>query len=462
MQYQIRIAGKFYQQLVEHLFPADGKEAVAFLLCGRHKTDEISILLSHQLLLMPYEECIRTENRITWRTERIIPLLEAVEKRNFAILKIHSHPGGYDQFSATDDQSDEAFFKTVFNWSETEDVHGSVVFLPDGQILARYFGPELKANSFDRISVTGDEIKVLTSRQRSLDDFAQRTIQAFGDKTYEMLKDLKVGVVGCSGTGSITIEQLCRLGIGSFVIADPKKVEVRNLNRIPNSKRSDAKAGRYKVDILKSAIEAAGLGNGVKAYPVNLFESKDLLLDLITCDVIFGCMDSAEGRHLLNLLTNFYLIPYFDMGVKLNADGQGGIAGIAGSVHYLQPGLSSLLTRRVYNEQRLFEEGLLREDPEEFEKRRILGYVRNANVDRPAVISINMLISSMAVTEFLNRIHPFRDDQSENYARIMIDYAANCILNDAEFAFEADSIAAKYTGRGDCEPFLRMPEFSKK
>jgi hypothetical protein len=276
-----------------------------------------------------------------------------------------------------------------------------------------------------------------------------------------LLKELKVGVIGCSGTGSVTIEQLYRLGVSELVLVDPDVVETKNLNRILNTRRKDCYPPKFKVDVLTEAIREADLGTKVRVYPVNLYNSRAALLDLICCDIVIGCVDTAEGRHLLNQLSNFYLIPFIDMGVKLQADGQGGIAGIAGSVHFIQPGLSSLFSRRVYSAERLFEEGLLRVDPSEFEKRLKHGYVRNADVDRPAVISINMLISSMAITEFLNRFHPFRDEPMYQNARIMIDYAANCICNDPESDFEVDTEAAKYTGRGDMIPFLRMPELDK-
>jgi len=73
-------------------------------------------------------------------------------------------------------------------------------------------------------------------------------------------------------------------------------------------------------------------------------------------------MDGVEGRHLLNRLTTFYLMPYFDVGVRLDADGNGGIERIAGAVHYLQPGLSSLLSREVYNMARVEAEEMRRTD----------------------------------------------------------------------------------------------------
>jgi hypothetical protein len=87
------------------------------------------------------------------------------------------------------------------------------------------------------------------------------------------------------------------------------------------------------------------------------------------CDVVFGCMDGVEGRHILNRLATFYIIPYFDVGARLDADGAGGIDRIAGAVHYLQPGLSSLLSRGVYNMVRVDAEAMRRTNPEMYRVR---------------------------------------------------------------------------------------------
>ncbi len=73
-----------------------------------------------------------------------------------------------------------------------------------------------------------------------------------------LIAHMKIAVVGCSGTGSIVIEQLARLGVGELVIVDPDKVEKKNLNRILNTTLSDAEKKKYKVDVLKSAIASFG------------------------------------------------------------------------------------------------------------------------------------------------------------------------------------------------------------
>jgi hypothetical protein len=461
MQYQLRISGKHYEALKAHLFPGDEKEAVAVALCGRHEHETLSILLVHEVQLIPHEECERDEDFIRWKTDRIIPLLERAEKNNLGILKIHSHPGGFSQFSQIDDKSDHEFFSSVFGWCDSDSVHGSAVLLPNGELFARVFDPSLKHFKVDKISIAGAEISIWQDLEFTPDEFSKRTVQAFGEGTYAKVKGLKAGVIGVSGTGSPTIEQLTRLGIGKLLLIDSDKVEKKNLNRILNSTLSDAENGRYKVDVLKDAINKFGLGTEVTTYSSNIYNSHEALLELITCDVIFGCVDSVDGRHLLNQISNFYLIPYFDIGVRLDADGKGGIDNICASVHYLQAGRSSLLSRGVYTSKRLFDDGLLRQDPIEFAKREKQGYVHNANVDRPAVISINMQISSMALNDFLNRLHPFRDDLASNYARITMDYIWNCIENTSEDSFPVDNYNLKWAGYGDCKPFLRMPELSR-
>lgn len=459
MQYQLRFSGQHYNALQQHLFPGDGQEAVAIVLCGRHEQEGISLLLSYKLECIPHDACERDEQFVNWKTERINPLLEEAAKGDMAVLKIHSHPGGSPKFSETDNQSDRNLFPAVFGWAESDKVHGSAVMLPDGKVFGRVFTFEMEEFPFSQVSVAGDVIETWRPEEVLQDDsFALRTRQAFGEKTYSKLKNLKVGIVGCSGTGSPVIEQLVRLGVGELVLVDPDQLEEKNLNRILNSTRKDALEGKLKTDMLAERIRGFDLGTKISTYSCNLYNSKGVLRELILCDVVFGCMDSVDGRHLLNQLANFYHIPYFDIGVKLVADGKGGVNAIVGSVHYLQPGKSSLLSRGLYTPDQLAAESLKRTNPEQYHELLKEGYISGANVESPAVISINMQISSMAVNEFLNRIHLFKDEDPGDYAKVMLDYCAGCIENVSEEQFEADLMGQKFAGYGDCKPFLRMTE----
>ena len=91
------------------------------------------------------------------------------------------------------------------------------------------------------------------------------------------------------------------------------------------------------------------MGFGTEVLPIqkSLFDP-ECIAAIASCDVVFGCVDSVDGRYLLNRLAVFHSIPYFDLGVKLEADGRGGVDQVCGSVHYVQPQGSSLLSRRLF------------------------------------------------------------------------------------------------------------------
>ena len=193
------------------------------------------------------------------------------------------------------------------------------------------------------------------------------------------------------------------------MLVDPDRVEAKNLNRILNSTRADVRNRRLKVDVLARAISKMELGTIVETHPTSLFDPSAIKA-VANCDIVFGCMDSIDGRHLLNKLATFYLLPYFDLGVKIEADGRGGVDQVCGTVHYLQPGGSSLLSRNVYTMEQVRAAGIYRTDPAAYRSQLDQGYIRGVPEDRPAVIQLNSLVASVAINELLARLHPYRID----------------------------------------------------
>ncbi len=461
----LNISELHYRTLQAHLFPGDKKEAVAIALCGRSITAERRGLIVHELIPIPYYQChTRAPDLVHWSTELVKEQLEKARKKHLSVVKIHCHPDGPAYFSHVDTQSDLELFDSVYGWVNDDGPHASLIMLPDGKLFGRFIEPDLSFTPIDRIRLVGDDLHFWDHQDTTqpLPEQSLRSIQAFGEGTIGQLQKMRIAVVGCSGTGSPVIEQLARFGVGDLYLIDPDRIELKNLNRILNATMEDADSSRFKVDVQKAAIDRLGFGTKVHAYPCNLYDDPDLLKDLASCDFIFGCMDSVDGRHLLNTLATFYCIPYLDLGVKLLADGCGGIDHICTTIHYLQPG-ESLLERRVYSAETLRAISLHRANPQEYERLQKEGYIANLPVDSPAVISVNMQVAAFAVLELLARIHHFRYPIGSHSGNLKFAVQRWDLVN-GTFQPSADDhpkgLLTKYIGRGDMQPLLDLPELS--
>lgn len=457
---KVKISGKHYNEMKKHLFPGDEKEAVAIALCGRSTYGNNHTLIVQEIILIPYEACLeRTGYLVHWPTDLLIPFLEKAVKRNLAILKIHCHPGWYEQFSEIDDESDLQLFDSIHSWLNNGLPHASCIMLPDGRIFGRFINDKMEFEEINQVLIAGSTIHnwLYSENCRTDDDLQTRNVQAFGEKTIRIINKMKIGVVGCSGTGSPVIEQLKRLGVGELVLVDPDFIDKLNLNRILNSTFEDAVNKVLKVEVMERSVNQTGFGTNVITFPSHI-TNHQVVRELAECDILFGCVDGAEGRHFLNLISSFYVIPYFDLGVRLEADGKGGIDNIFGSVHYIQPGGSSLLSRGQYSLQQLQAESIKRVNHSAFQELAKNKYLINVNESSPAVISINMQVASVAVNDFLARIHPYR-----NFPNREID-ATRILFHEwtmfGETFEEACNYFSKMTGKGDIEPLLNTPELS--
>lgn len=282
----------------------------------------------------------------------------------------------------------------------------------------------------------------------------ERTVQAFGSGTAEYLSQLTIGIVGASGTGSIVAEQLYRLGVKRLVLVDDDYVEERNLGRILNSTVADAQNQINKTEMLKRAYDKIGMGTEVIAVST-VIANPGAVRMLSQCDLIFGCLDSADGRMYTNRLCTFYTIPYIDMGVKLRSD-NGVISEISGAVRYIIPGEASLLSIGAYTSEQVESEALRREDPEAYRERLNEKYIDGAQESSPAVICVNMQIASLAVLELLNRIHEYRDTPNSAVEVLNINLLEPAFPQ-PEAPGNRDTGLRRMLGKGDCTPLLGMP-----
>lgn len=461
----LALSGDQHDHLKSFLFPGDGKEAVAVLLCRRRNGDRRRRLVVREIHDIPYDECVRrTATMVTWSPDYIAGILERAAAESFSVVKVHSHPNGYAAFSQTDDAGDARLLPMIKGWVETDLVHGSAVMLPDGQM----FGRVLRDGEFEPIeciSVAGDDLHFwyADAERAELPSFVASHAQIFDQGTTERMRRLSVAVIGASGTGTPTIEQLMRLGVGEIVSVDDDHMEERNVNRILNSTLQDAHSERPKVDVVADAVTRAGLGTHIIPLNKNLWDI-EVVKAVAQCDVVFGCMDTVDGRYLLNALASYYSIPYFDVGVRLVAvrgpTGKGRIREVCGSVHYIRPGRSSLVSRGLFTMGEVAAAGLRRNDRSAHDRQVKDGYIAGVHALRPAVISVNMFASSLVVNEFLARLHPYREEPNANHATVTFSLASMELIPEREEGI--CEILGGTVGTGDMTPMLGLMDLAER
>lgn len=462
----LSMTGDQHDHLKQFLFPGDGKEAVAILLCGRRDGDRRHRLTVRVVEEIPYEACsTRTPIQVTWPPDLIAPLLDRAAAERLSVVKIHSHPGGYAAFSDTDDKGDTKLLPTIRGWIEADIPHGSAIMLPSGEMFGRVLCPDGRFEPMELINVVGDDLHFWYADAGSVElpTFAASHAQAFDEGTIKQMRRLSIAVIGCSGTGSPIVEQCMRLGTGELVLVDDDHIEDRNVNRILNSTMRDARDARLKVDVLADAIERTDLGTHVIRLTKNLWDPEVIRI-VAQCDLVIGCMDTIDGRFLLNTLATYYMLPYLDIGVRLDTvrsgPNQGRIREICGSVHYLQPGRSSLMSRGLFTMAEVAAAGLRRNDPTAHAQQVRDGYIAGVAAHRPAVISVNMFAAALAVTELLARLHPFREEPNTSHATTTFSFASMELITEPEeipCPFLYDRV-----GVGDAIPLLGLLELAER
>ena len=457
----LTLTGAQHEQLKRHLFPGDGREAVAVMLCGRRSGDRRHRLLVreiHALGIGGYAE--RSVTSVTWHPGSIEALLERASAERLSVIKVHSHPSGHPRFSAVDNIGDARLLPMVRGWVEGGLLHGSVVMLPGGEMFGRVLADSNELVPLLSVNVVGDDLTFWYANPvdaSATPGFLASHAQVFDGGTIERIRRLSVAVVGCSGTGSPVVEQLVRLGVGEIVLVDDDRMEERNVNRILNSTRNDVDTRRFKVDVLGDAVERIGLGTRVVRLRTNLWDP-DAVRAVAECDVVIGCVDTVDARYLLNRLATYYLLPYFDVGVRLVAMPEGGVREVCGTVHYLQPGRSSLLSRGLFTLAEVAAAGLRRTDPIAHTQNMKEGYIRGVVGHRPAVVSVNMLAAALTVHELLARLHPYREEQNSQHASVAFSLASMELISECEGA--VCEVLANCLGLGDTIPLLGLIELA--
>jgi len=189
------------------------------------------------------------------RSEGYIDALGEAEVIGALCLWFHTHPGiDALPIPSKHDAIVDRELADLFRVRSGNPHYGSVVFSPRDQGLS-FTGYLEKAGEakipIDRLWDLGDlwrTTRAFDSQLPQLSPIFDRNVRAFGPAVQETLGDLRVGIVGCGGTGSAVAEQLVRLGVRKLVLIDPDTLSESNITRVYGSAAADVH--RPKVEVL--------------------------------------------------------------------------------------------------------------------------------------------------------------------------------------------------------------------
>lgn len=133
-----------------------------------------------------------------------------------------------------------------------------------------------------------------------------------GPNARDRLDAHRVGVVGCGGGGSHVIQQLAHVLVPQLTVFDPQCVEETNLNRLVAAREDDI--GKPKLDVAARVISGLVPMDQIRLIPKVWQHAEN---ELRLCDVVIGCVDSAQQRRELEAVCRRWLIPYVDIGLGI-------------------------------------------------------------------------------------------------------------------------------------------------
>lgn len=347
----------------------------------------------------------RGGDHMTIASEGYVPFLGEAEQLGAIAIWVHTHPGeaSWPRASQHDHEVDRQI-ADLFRLRSGSDYYSMLIVSPRRRQFV-FTGYLQSGNGdpvpFGRAWIVGDRlaaIRAFDAPAPPVDAAYDRNVRAFGGGVQETLGDLRVGVVGCGGTGSAVAEQLVRLGVRRFVLCDPDQLSASNVTRVYGSAPTDI--GKDKVEVLAAHLSRIAPDTQCHLRK-SMITSEATARQLCECDVLFGCTDDNAGRLVLSRLATYLLMPVIDCGVLLSSDADDRLIGIDGRVTTLVPGQACLVCRGRIDTRRAGAELMA---PGERNRLENEGYAPALGRIEPAVVTFTTLVAAAAVSELLERL----------------------------------------------------------
>jgi len=413
MKHTLVISDNCYKELKQELLKDGHEENAAFMLIGINKQHKETKYLTRRIIKIPRRYFkIKSSYHLNIQSETINGIVSLCESNGLGLAVCHSHPFSTNSLDySKSDNFGELRIKKLFDQ-----------ILPGKPFISILIGSNLikgriwssnKPKDLNQINVIGENIwKIEIGGSDVQMNFVQnifdRQISAFGSKGQHFIQNIKVGIVGVGGTGSIVSEQLVRLGVNDLVLIDHDTIEPSNITRMYGTNIYDIKKRLFKS---KRNLKVDIIGNHLKEINPNLkLTLMKTSVVVSTCvntlldrDVIFSCTDDHWGRSILNQLAYQYLIPTINIGVRIDAKSGQFSAGSV-TIQILRPDLPCLWCYKYLKPEIIAAESM---KPDDRKKLIRDNYVQDIDLKTPSVISYTSLGGSMGVNLFLNLVTGF-------------------------------------------------------
>ena len=431
-------------------------ETAGVLLAALHRTGEgTTRLLARSLHWVPdraYER--RTADEMVIASEGYVEALAFAEQDRSVPLWVHTHPRGWPVRSAKDERVDE-LIADVFRLRSGAPCYGTVIVSPasDGLSLTgtvQEVGRDAK--EIDRFWMVGDRWRMQPAYGTAPDSLSaavfDRNVRAFGEPIQRMIGMLRIGVVGCGGTGSAVAEQLVRLGARHLLLVDVDTLSASNVTRVYGSTPADV--GRPKTEVLADHLRRVAPDLDCEMV-AGRCTSQRVAESLAGTDLIFGCTDDNAGRLVLSRLCYWFLTPVIDMGVLLTSNPGNTLEGIDGRITVLTPGSACLLCRGRVDLARAAAETRASEEQDRLEAE---GYAPALGAVEPAVVTFTTMTAAIAVSELIERLVGYGGSPRPSEVLLRAhDREISTNIATPTLGHYCDPAAGKL-GRGRTEPFL--------
>ena len=231
-----------------------------------------------------------------------------------------------------------------------------------------------------------------------------RNIRFFGKAGQDLIRGATCAVVGVGGLGTHVVQQASLLGVGGLNLIDDERLDETNLNRYVGVTRNDI--GELKVDLGERLAHSIEPTIRVTKVP-HSFVSDAGFAAIREADYVFGCLDSEGARLILNELCAAYSRPYFDLASDILPEED---LNYGGRVCAAVDGGGCICCLEVLDQEEAGHD--LEDAPVRADRKTIYG-VDDAHVGRsgPSVVSINGVVASLAMTEFMVTTTGLREPQ---------------------------------------------------